>query len=275
MLRVTKLPLIACLSATTLLCGISVAAASAPCGRPAITATIAADDSVILPAELHPGRVQLNVRGAVGEELQIVEPRHRATKADLARDVAEIGEGKPLDLERDFVELGGALTGASFIQTLSPGTYYALDSNSPAVTTAQISTFTVHGSRQDAPLPKITGSVTAIKEMTWSDRPASIGPAGYLNFTNASTDTHFVVLSQLRKGTTLAEVNAELKSTTTPAASVFTGTEIDSGILSPGRRELLSYALPKGVYAVLCFWPDDETGIPHSLMGMVRLIVVR
>jgi hypothetical protein len=273
--RAPKLLLIASITVTTVLAGTSVADASTPCNRPPTTATIASDDTVRLPATIHPGRAQIRVDGPVGEELQIVKPRHGANTTDLARDVTEIGEGKPQDVERDFVELGGALTGASFIQTLNPGTYYALDSNSSTVTPAQITTFTVRGTWQDAALPKITGSITAIKEMTWSNYPASIGPTGYLDFSNDSSGTHFVVLSQLQPGTTLAEVNAELNSTSDPNTSVFTGTETDSGVLSPGQRELLSYSLPKGLYAVLCFWPDDETGIPHSLMGMVRLITIR
>jgi hypothetical protein len=270
-----KLLFIAGITAATLLTSATVASASVPCERPTLTATIAADDTVALPATIHPGRVHIRVDGAVGEELQIVKPRHGATPADLARDVTEIGDGKPRDVERDFTELGGALTGASFIQTLDPGTYYALDSNSPTVTTTQITTITAHGSWQDAAVPKTTGSITAIKQMTWSNYPAAIGPAGYLDFTNASTDTHFLVLSQLQPGTTLAQVTAELNATTNPTTSVFTGIEIDSGVLSPGQRELLSYSLPKGLYAVLCFWPDDQTGIPHSLMGMVRLIAIR
>jgi hypothetical protein len=270
-----RLLLIASVTVTALLAGTSVARASVSCGRPTVTATIGSNDTVALPTTIHPGRVHIRVDGAVGEELQVVKPRHGATRVDLAHDVAEIGDGKPQDIERDFVELGGALTGASFIQTLNPGTYYALDSNSSTVTPTQISTFTVRGTWQDAAIPKVTGSITAIKEMTWSKHPASIGRAGYLDFTNHSSGTHFVVLSQLQPGTTLAEVTAELNSASDPTTSVFTGTETDSGVLSPGQRELLSYSLPKGLYAVLCFWPDDETGIPHSLMGMVRLITIR
>jgi hypothetical protein len=270
-----RLLLIASVTVTALFAGTSVASASVLCDRPTVTATIGSTDSVALPTTIRPGRVHIRVEGAAGEELQIVKPRHGATRVDLAHDVAEIGDGKPQDVERDFVELGGALTGASFIQTLDPGTYYALDSNSSTVTPAQITTLTVRGTWQDAAVPKITGSITAIKEMTWSNYPASIGPAGYLDFSNDSSGTHFVVLSQLQPGTTPAQVNAELNSTSDPATSVFTGTETDSGVLSPGQRELLSYSLPKGLYAVLCFWPDDETGIPHSLMGMVRLITIR
>jgi hypothetical protein len=26
---------------------------------------------------------------------------------------------------------------------------------------------------------------------------------------------------------------------------------------------------------VMCFWPDDETGMPHAFMGMWKLISLR
>ena len=36
----------------------------------------------------------------------------------------------------------------------------------------------------------------------------------------------------------------------------------------------LSYDLPAGTYVLLCFVADDETGIPHAIMGMHQVVVL-
>lgn len=53
------------------------------------------------------------------------------------------------------------------------------------------------------------------------------------------------------------------------------GPTVGSGVLSPGRSLLLSYALPPGTYVLACFVADDVTGMPHAMMGMHRAVVVR
>jgi hypothetical protein len=51
---------------------------------------------------------------------------------------------------------------------------------------------------------------------------------------------------------------------------------MDSGVLSPGRVATFKYNLPKGNYALMCFWPDAEMGgTPHAFMGMLRGITVK
>ncbi len=53
------------------------------------------------------------------------------------------------------------------------------------------------------------------------------------------------------------------------------GPTVGSGVLSPGRSLLLSYALPPGTFVLACFVADDVTGMPHAMMGMHRVVVVR
>jgi hypothetical protein len=33
--------------------------------------------------------------------------------------------------------------------------------------------------------------------------------------------------------------------------------------------------VPAGKYLLACFWPDDDTGMPHFFMGMWKLVRVR
>ena len=44
--------------------------------------------------------------------------------------------------------------------------------------------------------------------------------------------------------------------------------------INPGLSETVSYNLPKGTYAELCFFPDPRTGEPHAFMGMVRIVTL-
>jgi hypothetical protein len=95
-----------------------------------------------------------------------------------------------------------------------------------------------------------------------------------LAFLNESTDYHFVQLQQVKSGTTLAQVKAALRSNDQvgPPPFALSGS-YETGVVSPGHSQLSTYKLPKGLYALLCFWPDEH-GVPHALMGMVRLIRV-
>jgi len=48
---------------------------------------------------------------------------------------------------------------------------------------------------------------------------------------------------------------------------------METGTLSPGRSMTVDYDLPAGQYVVMCFFPDPKMGgMPHALMGMLRMI---
>jgi hypothetical protein len=42
-------------------------------------------------------------------------------------------------------------------------------------------------------------------------------------------------------------------------------------VLSPGQSEWISVDLEDGFYVAICFIPDEETGQPHALLGMVEV----
>ncbi|HEX2194576.1 MAG TPA: hypothetical protein VHK63_06450, partial [Candidatus Limnocylindria bacterium] len=46
------------------------------------------------------------------------------------------------------------------------------------------------------------------------------------------------------------------------------------GALSAGQTSWLALDLQPGTYVALCFVPDEQTGTPHALMGMVSIFTV-
>jgi hypothetical protein len=48
-----------------------------------------------------------------------------------------------------------------------------------------------------------------------------------------------------------------------------------TGVISPGRSQIVAVHLPPGKYLLACFWPDDRTGMPHAMMGMWKLVTLK
>lgn len=46
-------------------------------------------------------------------------------------------------------------------------------------------------------------------------------------------------------------------------------------VLSPGNRAELTHDLKPGRYVLLCFMPDEKTGVPHAAPGMHKVVTVR
>jgi hypothetical protein len=252
-------------------------AASASPASPHVPVSIGADATVHAPARLAPGTVCLDVTGAPGETLQLARPRHGADSRALAADLAAYtASGLPTALEQDFLLAGGADVGATMCVLLERGTYFALDTapeTPPAA--AQIATIRVDGPAHAGALPRVTGLITAVGAMSWAPAPARMARQGTLAFVNASSETHFVSLVRYQPGKHLADLTAVLADPDGDPSTVLDFTaHLDSGVVSAGGGQLLSYSLPAGEYAVLCFWPDLTTGVPHALMGMVRSITV-
>jgi len=91
---------------------------------------------------------------------------------------------------------------------------------------------------------------------------------------NASDEIHEMQLQPVAPGTTDAQIQAVFDRTASGPLP-FTGPALGLGAVSPGRTALLQeHHLPPGTYALLCFIPDDKTGIPHALEGMHKVVVL-
>jgi hypothetical protein len=149
--------------------------------------------------------------------------------------------------------------------TLSKGHYYVLDQAGNG-----LASLTVRGSQYGRPAVPHTGVITA---HTYGFSVGGHLPAtGEVKMRNISDQPHFVAMTRVKNGTTRRQVARFVKSGArrNPPWILHAGT--DSGVLSPYRHEVLHYRLPAGKYLVACFWPDDDTGMPHFFMGMWRLV---
>jgi hypothetical protein len=96
-----------------------------------------------------------------------------------------------------------------------------------------------------------------------------------VKFANQADQPHFLVLQPCKDSTDQRQ-GAQVHQLgrpgqTRPGQLKATA---DSGVLSPGKSQLLSYDLPAGKYLVACFWPDYFTGMPHVFMGMWKLVTL-
>jgi hypothetical protein len=236
---------------------------------------IASSGAVHMRHAIPAGFVKFDVDGADGHNLQLAKPKHHASADDLVADSNLLNTtGKATKLEHDFIAVGGSNTQTDLWVHLHHGTYYAIDASVQTATKSHVVTLHVGKGSVVADRPHVGAVITAVGEMRWSKWPKHIPSHGVLAFLNESTDYHFVDLQQVKPGTTLAEVKAALASPNQsgPPAFALPGS-YSTGVVSPSHSQLSTYKVPKGLYALMCFWPD-ENGVPHALMGMVRLIRV-
>ncbi|MEW2418224.1 hypothetical protein AB0953_31655 [Streptomyces sp. NPDC046866] len=91
---------------------------------------------------------------------------------------------------------------------------------------------------------------------------------------NASAELHEMALQPVAPGTTDAQIQAVFDRTA-PGPLPYAGRPVGLGVVSPGRSVLLETRnLPPGTYVLLCFVPDDVTGLPHAVKGMHQVVVL-
>jgi hypothetical protein len=113
------------------------------------------------------------------------------------------------------------------------------------------------------------------------ENPIPAGPHLW-KFTNTGTEPHIMVLFRGPAGITMDQVMALLQmpdDATPPPSSPYQETDFDFNqpglaALSAGQTAWLALDLQPGTYIALCFVPDDETGVPHALMGMIQIFTV-
>jgi len=163
---------------------------------------------------------------------------------------------------------------------LSPGTYYLLDLGNTPTGAPQVTTLTVKQSKsamnieQDSDLASQTW-VSA----TSADRfvaPRYWPHEGTYTFRNTSDTLHFMVLEPVKTGTTDAEVQKYFDShVQTPPPFLRMGPSGGNDVVSPGYSLQVSYDLPRGTYVLTCFVADDVTGMPHAVMGMHKVVILK
>ena len=147
-----------------------------------------------------------------------------------------------------------------------PDTYYIINL-SPNVAKPVKLHVTAKAGTRTAP------AVSAVEVATNAKRfkgPVNLPASGTIEFHNNATNSpHFMFLQHVKKGTTRKQVIKSLQSNGGgPELPGAAGTDV----LFMGHAQTLTYNLPAGDYAELCFFPDLKTGMPHAFMGMVRIV---
>lgn len=223
------------------------------------------------------GRVKFRVVARSGDHVMQIFQLHKGyTKADFTRDIGRTFRGRiPAikRIDRNVSWLGGAEAQKNhpgrFAITLTAGTYYVLDQNGPAV-----AKLTVTGAVQ--PRAWIHNDSTIVG--TGGDRfraPKAIPHSGWTLFKDTSDEPHFLVMQHVKRGTTRHMVTRYFKSGQQGEPSFALPETTSSGIISGGSQLLFHYNLPAGRYVLMCWWPSDESGMPHAMMGMYRMINLR
>ena len=243
---------------------------------------------------VHAGTVQFNVSTTVpastgsGSEITIFKPKGGATAATVLADLKDeftqypsIAAKGTRELVRDagFYGLADPVQGTPFTVTekLAAGTYYLLDAGlQPPTKPSDLTTLTVTPAYVTDAQPAVASQFTV--QMTSADTfvtPRNWQHRGTVTVANVSDTIHFLNLVPVKAGTTDKQVQQYFDSGAQGPPSFATGgSSGGSDVQSPGTSLQLTYDLPAGTYVLLCFVADDQTGMPHALMGMHKVVVL-
>jgi hypothetical protein len=226
---------------------------------------------------LHAGRYHFHVVGrGGGHSLQLLRFQNGYTLEQLQKDFA----GDPSEdvavvqrIDNGVVFLGGADAApkhpGDMVVKLNATQLMAVDFAGDGNTTAMVN---VVGKAPDQAKVPHDGKYTAFS-YGWGvskHLPAS----GMVKFANQADQPHFLTLQRVKDSTTNAKVRKAINSGGQGNPPWLLKASTESGVLSPGKSQLLKYDLPAGKYLVACFWPDYFTGMPHANMGMWKLVTL-
>ncbi len=239
---------------------------------PDITVTLT-DDALTFPPEVAAGinRVTFtNESSGDGHVLTFRLPDDvdmEALMADLSDPEAPMPEylrdqhfsGIP-----DFPPIGGSQTG---YVTYMPGTYIAVNifgGQAPGM-------FSVVGDPWGVMPPQADYEIGMV-EMTYTglDTPVTAGN-GIWSLVNFGATWHEIMLIGMPELISADELlqfflSTESESDLTDAGYSQVG---GSGIMSPGAQVWMEWDVKPGAYGALCFAPDNFTGPPHAMTGMI------
>ena len=251
------------------------AAARASTGPVTVVARVSPSAVHLSADTVHAGRVTFVVRTRDrGHTLQVAKLRHGYTLPQLGADIPKTFAGDVAAIRRvdHGVSFRGGATGrpgkpGEFSVVLRAGHYIVLDQDGDGM-----SPFTVHGTHVRRAAAQHPGAVTAF---TYGFGTAGSLPAhGWLRVGNQSDQPHFVDITHVKAGTTKRQIRAVLKPDFHGRPTWLAHGGTSSGILSPGRGQVMRLDLPPGRYLVICWWPDRDTGMAHAFMGMWKLVTL-
>jgi hypothetical protein len=255
---------------------------------PELTVTMSGTHSfhVSGPRHISAGRVDVTLIAKKGEqEVGFGRLHHGYSYADASRDFGLFFSSQnptPAGLKalnrvvRHVTFFGGIDSGTGHkvvnasVVLPKAGTYFVFDDDQGpgAVPPVKLHVSKRAGHRI-TPTSSATVKTSNAKRFTGS---TTLPAAGTITFANTATNTpHFLSLQHVSKGTTRRQIIQVLNGSGPPPSFLLKDT-LGTDVVSPGHSQTLSYKLPAGEYAEMCFFPDLKTGMPHALMGMVRIV---
>jgi hypothetical protein len=248
--------------------------ASAAYGPLTITAHITKQKIRLSQHSVHAGTILFRAVSDDGRfhQLQIARLRGNYTLQQANRDLGKAFRGDVKAIRR--VDHGVAFRGGApahksgypgtAVIRLTAGHYYLLDQDGQG-----LASLNVHGKAGKAPTIKHDGEIIA---NSYGFQTTRLPSSGAIKVRNVSDQPHFVQMERVKDSTTRRTIQRYIHhpSNGKPSWALDAGT--DSSVVSPYRSEILNYRLPAGKYLIACFWPDDDTGMPHFFMGMWKLV---
>jgi len=168
------------------------------------------------------------------------------------------------------------------IVDLPPGDWILVNDSPGAPQSPQPLTVTESTASPTATSEPVADVDVQLQEYAFVGLDESIPAGRHLwKFTDTGTEPHIMILFRGPAGITMNQVMGLLQSEDATPPPDFPYQESDFnfsqpglGVLSPGQTSWLALDLAPGTYIALCFVPDEETGVPHALMGMVQVFTV-
>ncbi len=226
---------------------------------------------------VHAGRMIFRVMTRKGTHtLQLLRLHKGYTMQQAGADINKAFGGDLAAIRRvdhRITFLGGASTRpghpGEFAVRLAASKLVLLDQNSRAVTRLK-----VFGTVRPRPQVPASSGITTFSYGFGSSMPP-LPHTGWTRVSNRSDQPHFVILQRVADRTTNRMVRRLIKSGTHRNPPWILKANTDVGVISPKVSVTFHYNLPTGKYLLACFWPDDESGMPHFNMGMWKLITLK
>ena len=225
---------------------------------------------------VHAGRILFRaVTNDRDHTLQLARLRNGYTLQQAGTDIPKALRGEVAAVNRVDTGIsfhGGVETHASrpgsYSTVLTAGHYIVLDQGGDGL--AMLSVTGRHVRRAAAPHH---GTVTTFT-YGFGSSPRTMAANGWIRLTNRADQPHFVEFQRVKPGTTAAMVHKTFASDSQSTPSWALKVNFSSGVMSPGTAQVVHTSVPPGRYLLMCWWPDEESGMPHVLMGMWKLVTL-
>ena len=233
-------------------------------------------------AQVHAGLVTIRVSSPTADHiLQIFRPHKQVSLQQVLDDIGRLDRDPATAvraLQKEATFFGGAEGAAGFAvtltQKLTAGTYYLLDYARADQGAAAVKSLRVVGEAGDVRLRGVSATLRMV-DVPDAHRfriDGKIDGTGSFLVQNRSMELHEASFGQVKPGTTDAQIQAILDAEAAGQPAPPDPFVRDAGglkVISPGREVLVHIDhLSEGRYAILCFIPDADTGLPHAYVGM-------